>query len=335
MRLITVTLLLSVANGFQTFGQKNGIDTVRLYANDILQMIKAESVYKDSINWTDIEEWYLEEINKINSIDSLLTCITDLFGKVGDKHAFLMYKGKRYRNEALQTLKLSDYYKEKRKGGTIDIVTKRIGEVGYILVPSITTANADDFNIWRDKLANSICSLGHVKGWIIDLRLNLGGNMWPMIGGLSVLLENGKLGAFVDARGFEYVSWALKNSGLYLGKNKFCSRPKDCGQKKAKVAVILGQMTTSSGEATAITFKGRKNTIFIGENTSGYVTANKSTQLSDNAILFFSSSFESDRNGNIYVKCVTPDILITDSDNFVELEKDRKVIEAKRWILGM
>ena len=329
------TFLLLVTMGLQTFGQNNEIDSVRLYATDILNVIKAESVYKDSVDWRHIEEWYSKVIKETNSIDSLLVRITELFVKIGDKHAFLMYKGKKYRNEALQTLKLSDYYIEKRKEGAIDIVTKRVGEVGYILVPSISTTNSDDFITWRDKIAGSICSLGQVKGWIVDLRLNLGGNMWPMIGGLSVLLENGKLGAFVDAKGTEYISWELRNSGLYLGKNKFCDRPKDCGQSKAQVAVLIGQMTTSSGEATAITFKERKNTIFIGENTSGYVTANQSIQLSDKATLYFSSSYESDRSGKVYMKYVPPDILITDPDNFIELEKDRKVIDAIKWIQGL
>lgn len=35
-------------------------------------------------------------------------------------------------------------------------------------------------------------------GWIVDLRGNGGGNMWPMIAGVGPVLGEGTAGAFVD-----------------------------------------------------------------------------------------------------------------------------------------
>ena len=39
------------------------------------------------------------------------------------------------------------------------------------------------------------------KGWIVDLRGNTGGNMWPMLTGIGPILGDGTVGSFVAADG--------------------------------------------------------------------------------------------------------------------------------------
>jgi hypothetical protein len=48
-----------------------------------------------------------------------------------------------------------------------------------------------------------ICSLDqvHPGGWIVDLRGNSGGDMWPMVAGLGPIIGDGVLGAFVAPDG--------------------------------------------------------------------------------------------------------------------------------------
>ena len=72
------------------------------------------------------------------------------------------------------------------------------------------------------------------------------------------------------------------------------------------VAVLIGPQTASSGEATALSFKGRPNTQFFGQPTAGFTPANRTFKLSDGAVLVLIVSWMTDRNGEKYPN-VTPD----------------------------
>ncbi|WP_374702250.1 S41 family peptidase [Psychroflexus sp. MES1-P1E] len=56
--------------------------------------------------------------------------------------------------------------------------------------------------------------------------------------------------------------------------------------------------TGSSGEVTELAFKGRRNTIFIGEKTYGAMIANVRRNLSFGAFMALTTSYECDRKGN-------------------------------------
>ena len=107
-------------------------------------------------------------------------------------------------------------------------------------------------------------------------------------------------------------------------------KPRCSCSGKTKVAVLLSQVTASAGEMLAIALKGRKNTIFIGEKTYGLTTGNVTFKI-DGHLLAVSASFSEDRTGKIYNNAVTPDIEIIEGDNFFDISKDKKVLEAIMW----
>ena len=57
----------------------------------------------------------------------------------------------------------------------------------------------------------------HLAGWIVDLRHNRGGNMWPMVAGLGPLLGEGRAGAFVDPDGGATWWGYQDNASIYNG----------------------------------------------------------------------------------------------------------------------
>ena len=75
----------------------------------------------------------------------------------------------------------------------------------------------------------------------------------------------------------------------------------------APVAVLIGPHTTSSGEMTAIAFRGRPATRFFGEPTAGYTTGNQVFDLSDGAHLVVTSVYVEDRNGVGFTGAISPD----------------------------
>ena len=51
-------------------------------------------------------------------------------------------------------------------------------------------------------------------GWIVDVRGNLGGNMWPMVAGVGPVLGEGVIGYFIDPTGVENV-WEYRDGASW------------------------------------------------------------------------------------------------------------------------
>ena len=96
---------------------------------------------------------------------------------------------------------------------------------------------------------------------------------------------------------------------------------------KSKVAVLISGLTASSGEVTALAFKGRSNTIFIGEKTLGKTTSNMVVTLPFDARMPLSIGYDCDRNG-IYYQQIIPDVVVSKQDNFDDLLQDKNIQEA-------
>jgi C-terminal processing protease CtpA/Prc len=93
-----------------------------------------------------------------------------------------------------------------------------------------------------------------------------------------------------------------------------------------KIAVIIGKYTISSGEATAIAFRGKKNVTFFGQPTTGATTGNQTFFFDRNSMLFLAVSYYADRTKVVYGKPILPDYEISckgcDHDEF-----DKKTLD--------
>lgn len=144
--------------------------------------------------------------------------------------------------------------------------------------------------------------------FVLDLRDDTGGNMYPMLNGLSGLLEPGVLGTFETPEG-KYIPWTLKD-GMVATQSPRDELPVDSPRRNAlPVAVLIGPQTASSGEFTAMSFEGRANTRFFGAPSGGYVTANSPIRMSDGAVLVMTTSWGLDRTGKKYTDRIEPDDL--------------------------
>ena len=90
-----------------------------------------------------------------------------------------------------------------RTGGAANppIDVKALGDrIGYLNVPAYSGGDATAARSFATKaheqLAAAVDDAG--CGWIVDLRGNTGGNMWPMLAGLKPFLGDEPLGTFVS-----------------------------------------------------------------------------------------------------------------------------------------
>ncbi len=76
------------------------------------------------------------------------------------------------------------------------------------------------------------------------------------------------------------------------------------------MAVLYDRRTASSGEAIAVSFRGRPDMRSSGEHTSGLSSANSAILLRDGASLHLTVALDADRNGVIYGGALLPDEIV-------------------------
>ena len=192
---------------------------------------------------------------------------------------------------------------------TFHVLNDRIGQVSIGAYGSPT----DQSETYVDELQSGIATLSQrgVCGWIVDLRTNTGGNMWPMIAGVGPLLEPidhsegdrlpGTLGHFVDPDGHA-VAWRYANGVAYLGDEEIIKTmsPATIDVADLPVAVIISGHTASAGEYVLMSFLERPNTRTFGFPTFGATSANDQLVLSDGAAMLVAVASAASRAGTIH-----------------------------------
>jgi carboxyl-terminal processing protease len=151
-------------------------------------------------------------------------------------------------------------------------------------------------------------------GWIVDLRRDSGGDMWPMLKGLDPLLGQAPFGGFVRPdRSRQY--WERRNGAIVpSSKLGAVAPPAFVIQNSDKpVVVIIGPQTGSAGEMTALALIGRTGVRTFGAPSAGLTSANEIFPLEDGAHLVLTTSAAFDRTGKTYAGPVLPDQPVADA----------------------
>ncbi|MDV3468722.1 S41 family peptidase [Stenotrophomonas sp. C3(2023)] len=151
------------------------------------------------------------------------------------------------------------------------------GSWGYLEVPGVLGGDAEVTRQYTTALLSALQE-GHrygVRGWMVDLRGNTGGAMWPMLAGLEPLLRGHPAGAFEDRAG-RRTAWRTRVSSGSAQVADLSQLP---------VAVLTSPRTASSGEAVAVAFRARPRTRSFGEPTAGLSTGNRGFTLLDGSVL--------------------------------------------------
>jgi hypothetical protein len=276
------------------------------YLTEVINILKMNSVKRKDINWVSFENNILSRAINAKNIEETYPSITAAINELGDGHSYFLPK-----NSPIDNSKGNDPPKLSDESVPYDI--------GYIRVPyCIGNQGSEDY---IQTLLKNIKKRDnkHLKGWIVDLRGNFGGNMWPMIVGIGSILGDGNLGYFIDPDG-KLQSWKYKKGKAFLDQNVIKETKELIHLKiiNPYVAVITDSLTASSGEAIAIAFKGRNKTKSFGFRTYGVSTCNKPFHLSDGSIINLTTSVFVDRNKHFYGKSIEPDKVCNPNDGINE-----------------
>lgn len=205
--------------------------------------------------------------------------------------------------------------------------------VGYIkLDPSGgVDARGVKYGSWGVEYAQAVqdairaADTGNLRGWIVDLRGNTGGELYGMLAGIGPILGEGITGYF-DYPGGEQISWGYEKGAGFTeeGYAVTITAPYSLKKPNPKVAVLTDQATASAGEGIAIAFKGRPHTQSFGAPSCGVSTSVGSIKMSDGGYLALTIATMADRNRKVYGKSVQPDQFLAGS---------RVVDEAINWLI--
>lgn len=234
---------------------------------------------------------------------------------------------------ALRRANKHSFLQAARPGAVSDLID---GRYGYIRVPQrggAAVALADSLHTAVRSLAT-----GGVCGWIVDLRGNGGGNMWPMLAGIGPLLGDNVVGYFgsgMEAQGWYYrrgVSGILHPGGGVDTASQVTVEPFELPTTLPPVAVLMDGGTGSSGEALAVAFLGRPDTRSFGLPTAGFATVNRGSRLPDGANMVVTTGYYADRSRVQIAERVVPDESVSGGVEGWPFPTDRVAEAAARWL---
>lgn len=178
--------------------------------------------------------------------------------------------------------------------------------VTTVAVPAVPADDTQVLQTYADTLAQGLVNAEAATscGWIVDLRGNTGGNMEPMLAGLSPLLGSGRVGGFVDNRG-NVTELALQDGAVYLGgRSTFGTQHSQ--PLKGPVAVLQDGRTASSGEVALLAFYGRRDTRTFGAPSAGLSSANQVRRLYGGTEMLLTVALDTDAAGKVYGGVLEP-----------------------------
>jgi C-terminal processing protease CtpA/Prc len=286
-------------------------DAARTYLEQVFNIMKTRSIKRLTIIWDAFHSNIFNTASNAQTISGVYPAIREALSMLADGH--------------------SSYTPPAGAGATIFVPTRTCrssgapnpsisAPVGYVRIGAFsgTTTEAIAFaNMIQGIIANG--DRDDLVGWIVDLRGNGGGNMWPMVAGVGPILGDGVVGNFIDPTGavssWEYRAGASILSGTPVVR---VETPYRLRRASPKVAVLLDNGVASSGEAVAIAFRQRPNTRSFGSATCGLSTANSSFTLSDGAVLNLTVAVMADRTRTTYGDQVPPDEPTGDPNDTVQ-----------------
>lgn len=302
-KIIVVAIVLLVQLGCSTQNSIFPVTPVDVYLNELVDYMEANYVDKANINWTEFRANVQQHGKSAANIAAASETIGYAFELLNDQTSFFVTS-----------------FGQVISYGTVcsDVVPGEIvgtDEIGYIKIPPFngTGVNAA---VFAERMHGEIRDQNteNIKGWIVDLRNNTGGNMWPMITGIGPLLGNGTAGYFVDSDGTQTSFGYNAGSAIYDDEPVITvSNPYSSALlENTKIAVLVDKATTNAAEVVMVAFSGRLNTRTFGSATCGRASGNQTFNMSDGALLYLTTSFLIDRNQVDKQGAIQPDEIVAD-----------------------
>jgi C-terminal processing protease CtpA/Prc len=308
---------LLLAQPVQGQTRRGGIsDSAKIYLESALSILRNRAYYRDRVDWKLTRDSCFSIAEGAQSPSETYAAIRYAIRCLKDNHSGFRTPSQ-IENYAALTL----------KDNPRPEVRTCADSIGYIRMPgfgSLQDSVLMQYVKGMRARIDSVARLG-ILGWILDLRGNTGGNMWPMLASLLWFLPSDTLGMFIGLNGSK---WLWNRRCGFRDTLAACSPTLTPVFLNTRMAIIQGERTASSGEAVLIAVKSRPRTRTFGRASSGQSTSNGIFWLSDRAAIVLTTAVFADRFGNTYGEAVTPDV--TTSPDTTSVDEELGV--ALHWV---
>jgi carboxyl-terminal processing protease len=294
--IICLSLILSSCGGEGETHKNSTVPSIieqstlaKNYISEVLKIMRENVVTKYKVDWGNLESEVNTLAANVKNIKDTYPALRKALELLGTNHSFILSAS----GDMLA------YHSILNCEQSFETNEPLMQNIGYLRVDGFISRDNNLMKNFANAIQNSIAQQdnGNLLGWVVDLRNNTGGNMWPMIAGLGPLFDNSILGYFVDADE-RSVAWGYKNGSSYSGKRNIVTvdKPYSLLNSVPKIAILSSKRLGSSGEATLISFKKQYNVRVFGTDSCGLSSANSPFKLSDGSELFLTTAIMADRD---------------------------------------
>lgn len=318
---------------------------IEKYLADALKVIRQEALYSTRMDWDTIQEQARECAAQSRSYAGTHRLLYRVLKEAGGDHSHmaLPYQfpdaARRMAGGGAGTLPASNSADPPLPEGRL------IEGAAYLTLPTLSRRSgglrlARRYIAAGSRVVDELAA-ARPHGWIVDLRENTGGSIWPMIAALAGLLEPGVLGRFLLPDGRSQ-AWHLRRGRLtapVTGHVSLDRRPMarihSRGQRRgdAPLAALISSRTASAGEAALIALRAQSPSRTFGGPTAGMTTGNITRFLPDGTRLMISMSHYADAEGRLISGAIQPDVVV-DGDGDSDGEGDGTLKQALDWLGG-
>ena len=318
--------------------------------DEAIGKVKALSYRRAQVDWPALEAKVRADAAGASDIVDLLPALNTLVEGLGDGHSFVnasaedraAFKARHGReyDSTRVAHKPSSPFKARRTPAVAAVVVG--GKSAALVTVPMMMGGGAKAGAYAQTLFDGIAATaGQRCGYIVDLRGNGGGNVWPMLAGLSPLLGEPWNGYDIKTDGTistyatiwrgkaTIVDKADPNAGVtFLEIDRWKPLP---ALVRAPVALLIDDAVASSGEGVALAFKGRPNSRSFGGKTYGLASSNEGFMLADRVNVVVTSGLMIDRLRRTYPDGVAPDEVVANPPS-ADAAHDPVVEAATRWL---
>lgn len=259
--------------------------------------------------------------------DSAALAATEASRGSSDREAYALIAGLVRTAGGIHSGVLTKDEVEKRRTGDVTSPTVVTVEgVSVVTLPTLTASGDEAISAYRSAGISSVDrAVADTRcGWIVDLRENMGGNVYPMLSTIAPLFPDGEIASFVDRDGRrESVSSRSGSVDAY-------GEPRVSRERSDKpIAVLLSRQTASAAELVAVALSGAETVRSFGQETAGLTTSNRTFELSDGTMLVVTVANYADAAGEIVHGSLIPDHVVN-TRGAVGAE-----FQAEAWLKGL
>lgn len=318
------------------FAEAQSADSLRLYVQECVSVMQRESLYSNKVDWQRVKDTVQARLAGVNDARAADELVIWVFDQLKDYHG--MYGGLdssfRSRNPAPGRIMSAGILAAYKKPRAVKLAILD-GGIAYYKMPAVLIgSNQEKMKEWANLLMDSLCKLAafNPKAYIIDLRMNNGGNSEPMWQVIRLLAgdENKPLAA--DASGhilpadtsqatLQYLQAAIPDRSCFINR-------------KVPVAVLIGPGTASSGEIMALAFTTRARTRLFGEPSTGVGNATNGFVVHNKGYLLLTVNYMANAQKKVLKSgTVAPRVYINSAkDDFENPQADPTVQAAYKWL---